>query len=91
MTIYIATVECGKGIRHITEFINKTDLAAYVSNYCIVKSSDNINDLLELIYDTGMGFGQRYHHRISRNKAVKLLNQNPWVGNKTFLTIKQDS
>jgi len=90
MSIYIATDEAGKGIRHITEFDSRLDLLMYANSEIsctdiFISQKATIPDILESLYDHGIGFGQRSHRRISRQDAIKMLKDQPWIKNNTFL------
>jgi len=90
MSIYIATDEAGKGIRHITEFDNRLDLLVYADGELsctdiFISQKATISDILESLYDHGIGFGQRSHRRIYRREAIKILKDQPWIKNNTFL------
>ena len=78
MSIYIATVENGKGIRIITEFAGLNDLHYYASDVLSCcegqpKARETVSSLCDLLADQGPGFGSRYHYRISRREAVSIL------------------
>ena len=77
-SIYIATVENGKGIRIITEFAGLNDLHYYASDVLSCceghpRARETVSSLCDLLADQGPGFGSRYHYRISRREAVSIL------------------
>ena len=72
--IYIATNIAGRGVKHITAFGDKKDLAEYAGELLAcsdesVNFSDCINTLCFKMYDMGIGFGSRSHFRVTRNEA----------------------
>ena len=76
--IYIATVELGRGIRHVTGFVNRLHLWGFAEDTLACKDvqprrSDNIAVLCDKLYDNGIGHGARYHKRISRDEAQELV------------------
>jgi len=76
--IYIATNITGKGVKHITAFADKKDLAGYAgellacSDTC-VNFADSIDILCSKMHDTGIGYGSRFHFRVSRKEAKKYI------------------
>jgi len=87
MSLYVATDEHGRGVRCITEFENRADLQTYAQNYVngYIPNNATISNVLELLYDSGPGFGARNHFRISRKDAIATLKHEPWIKNNTFL------
>ena len=77
-SIYVATVENGKGIRGVTEYAGLNDLHYYASDVLSCcegqpKARETVGSLCDLLADQGPGFGSRYHYRISRREAVSIL------------------
>ena len=77
-SIYVATVENGKGIRGVTEYAGLNDLHDYASEVLSCcegqpKARETVSSLCDLLADQGPGFGSRYHYRISRREAVSIL------------------
>ena len=81
MTIYIKTTLAGQEMDHKT-FVwscwDKDDLFHYVDGALACHNEnprrrDNIDELLDLIADHGPGMGSRYHRRIDRKEAERLI------------------
>tara|TARA_R110002020_G_scaffold301103_1_gene516613 strand:- start:67 stop:318 length:252 start_codon:yes stop_codon:yes gene_type:complete len=73
---YIATYECGRGVRHITPFNNKKDFLIYADHVlsmtnAIVNYWDSIAVICEKLHDNGIGYGSRFHYRISMSEIKK--------------------
>lgn len=95
MTIYIKTVECGRGVRHITEYENKQEFYEYIYEVISQKGGYDslpnikmkIEDMLPFIDDSGIGHGQRYHREMTKKDAIDQLIKEPWIVNNTFLDL----
>jgi len=81
MTIYIATNEHGRGVKHISGFESRKDFLSYAyevlsrSNASsLLRSNSTIEQICEALYDAGIGYGSRSHFRIWYNEAKKLRN-----------------
>ena len=77
-SIYVATVENGKGIRGVTEYAGLNDLHNYASEVLSCcegqpKARETVSSLCDLLADQGAGFGSRYHYRVSRKEAIHIL------------------
>ena len=76
--IYIATLENGRGVQHITCYENRTDLMLYADavteSYADtdVNARDTIDTICHKLCDLGVGYGARIHYRISRREAELL-------------------
>ena len=73
---YIATYECGRGVRHITPFNNKLDFLVYADQVLgmtntVLNNSDSIATICEKLHANGTGHGSRFHYRISMSEIKK--------------------
>ena len=78
--IYIATDINGRGIKHVTAFEDRAEFYGYVDevlafNDATPKRSDSIATLCDHLYDHGVGFGARSHHRVDVREARFLVRQ----------------
>ena len=76
--IYIATNITSKGVKHITAFEDKKDFNNYAQELLScsntnVNPADSIDTLCSKLYDTGIGYGSRFHFRVSRKEAKKYI------------------
>ena len=79
--IYIATNEHGRGVKHITAFADRLRFLCYAdevlacddSSQLIRAKSTPIERICEALYDSGIGFGARDHHRVSRQDAQEYI------------------
>jgi len=79
-SIYIATVEAGRGVRHVTQFDSRRDFLAYADEVLAMDSAGQtirakgtpIATICDALADNGPGFGSRWHQRVSRCEAIKL-------------------
>lgn len=74
---YIATYECGRGVRHITPFNNKLDFLVYADQVLgmtntVLNNSDSIATICEKLHDNGTGHGSRFHYRISMSEIKSM-------------------
>lgn len=79
-SIYIATTEAGRGVRHVTQFDGRRDFLAYAdgalatNNAGLIIRAQNtpIAMICDALADSGPGFGSRWHQRVTRREAIKL-------------------
>lgn len=79
MTIYIATTEHGRGVRHVTKFSSRSDFLSYADEElsfnnasALLRSNSTVDDICAALYDNGPGFGSRSHSRVFRVDVKKL-------------------
>jgi len=79
-SIYIATVENGRGISSVAEYAGLNDLHDYAYEVLACcegqpKARETVSSLCDLLADQGPGFGSRWHYRISRRDAIHILKR----------------
>ena len=85
--IYIATTEHGRGIQHVTGFVNRLDFLNYADDVLscndrnsMLNKRPTISRICDALEDNGVGFGSRSHQRISRRETQYLMTR----GVKTY-------
>lgn len=90
-SIYIATTEAGRGVRHVTQFDGRRDFLAYADDVLAMDNAGqmirakntSIATICDALDDNGPGFGSRWHRRVSRREAVELARDG--VSNNLYL------
>ena len=77
--IYIATTEHGRGIQHVTKFVNRLDFFNYAADVLschdrnsMINKGSTISRICDTLADNGVGFGSRSHRRISTRALFNL-------------------
>lgn len=69
-SIYVATIENGRGINKITRFDGRNELLLYAIQITAMRDTrilrrDSIDVILDKLADLGPGYGARWHRRVT--------------------------